>query len=113
MYLSDGNRQSVSSIDAIDGPQVSPSLPPKPPPVLYIVEAQFDCKPDNKDELAFQEGDKIAVIKVHSNDWLVRIVGTVHYLELSANFTTVYVQIFEGHEFHESQVLTFSTILFS
>ena len=73
-YLSDGNRQSVSSVDAVDGPQVSPLLPPKPPPVLYIVEAQFDCKPDNKDELPFQEGDKIAVIKVHSNDWLVRIV---------------------------------------
>ena len=76
LLLSDGNRQSVSSIDAVDGPQVSPLLPPKPPPVLYIVEAQFDCKPDNKDELAFQEGDKIAVIKVHSNDWLVRIVGS-------------------------------------
>ena len=76
-YLPDGGRQSIlvmSSSDIIDGPQVSPVLPPKPPPVLYIVEAQFDCKPDNKDELAFQEGDKIAVIKVHSNDWLVRRV---------------------------------------
>ena len=87
LLLTDGNRQSVSSIDAVDGPQVSPLLPPKPPPVLYIVEAQFDCKLDNKDELAFQEGDKIAVIKVHSNDWLVRIVGNVHYLELSMNVT--------------------------
>ena len=77
------------------------------------MEAQFDCKPDNKDELAFQEGDKIAIIKVHSNDWLVKIVGTVHYLELSANFTTVYVQIFEGRKFHVSKFLTFSTILFS
>ena len=54
----------------------------KPPPVLYIVEAQFDCKPDNKDELAFQEGDKIAVIKVHSNDWLVRIVGSCALFEI-------------------------------
>ena len=72
-YLSDGGRQSiVVTVDSTDGPQVSPLLPPKPPPVLYIVEAQFDCKPDNKDELPFQEGDKIAVIKVHSNDWLVR-----------------------------------------
>ena len=72
-YLADGGRQSsVSSIDTVDGPQVSPWLPPKPSPVLYIVEAQFDCKPDNKDELPFQEGDKIAIIKVHSNDWLVR-----------------------------------------
>ena len=72
-YFSDGGRQSILvTVDSTDGPQVSPSLPPKPAPVLYIVEVQFDCKPDNKDELAFQEGDKIAVIKVHSNDWLVR-----------------------------------------
>ena len=72
-YLSDGGRQSiVVTVDTTDGPQVSPLLPPKPPPVLYIVEAQFDCKPDNKDELAFREGDNMAVIKVHSNDRLVR-----------------------------------------
>ena len=72
-YLPDGSRYSILvTSDTTDGPQVSPLLPPKPPPVLYIVEAQFDCKPDNKDELPFQEGDKIAVIKVHSNDWLVR-----------------------------------------
>ena len=70
-YLSDGGRQSIV-VDSTDGPQVSPLLPPKPPPVLYIVEAQFDCKPDNKDDLPFQEGDKVVVVKVHSNDWLVR-----------------------------------------
>ena len=72
-YLPDGGRYSILvTSDTTDGPQVSPLLPPKPPPVLYIVEAQFDCKPHNKDELPFQEGDKLAVIKVQSNDWLVR-----------------------------------------
>ena len=107
MYLSDGNRQSVSSIDAIDGPQVSPLLPPKPPPVLYIVEAQFDCELDHNNELAFQEGNKIAVIKVHCNDWLVRIVGTVHYLELSANLLLYTYKFSRDINF---KFLTFSTI---
>ena len=85
-YSPDGSRQSVlvtSSSDTTDGPQASPLIPPKPPPVLYIVEAQFDCKPDNKDELAFQEGDKIAVIKVHSADWLVsRLCIIWNYLQV-------------------------------
>lgn len=86
-YLPDGSRQSVlaasNSNDTIDGPiTASPMLPPKPLPILYIVEAQFDCKPDNRDELAFQEGDKMAIIKVHSADWLVsRDKRTVHYSE--------------------------------
>ena len=69
---SSGTHSILVTSDTTNGPQVSPLLPPKPAPVLYIAEAQFDCKPDNKDELPFQEGDKIAVIKVHSNDWLVR-----------------------------------------
>lgn len=83
IYLPDGIKQSTlvtSNSDTIDGPHVSPVLPPKPPPVLYIVEAQFDCKPDNKDELAFQEGDKIAIIKVHTNDWLVRMIDGGLYI---------------------------------
>ncbi|XP_065898011.1 arf-GAP with SH3 domain, ANK repeat and PH domain-containing protein 2-like [Dysidea avara] len=63
------NSVALPSIDVPDGSS-SPQIPPKPPQILYRVEALYDCTPDNKDELAFQEGDKLAITKEHGNDWL-------------------------------------------
>lgn len=38
-----------------------------------MVTAQFDCDPDQLDELGFKEGDKIVVIKKLSKDWWVSV----------------------------------------
>ena len=57
------------------------SAPPRPPPVpprQAIVTALYSCSPDQPDELAFQEGDKIVIVKKHSEDWWVS-EGTIQY----------------------------------
>ena len=57
------------------------SAPPRPPPVpprQAIVTALYSCSPDQPDELAFQEGDKIVIVKKHSEDWWVS-EGAIQY----------------------------------
>ena len=53
-------------------------FPPPPQPVHQftglVVEAQFDCLPDRKDELGFREGERIVVTKKLNADWWVRSI---------------------------------------
>lgn len=36
-----------------------------------IVEAEYDCDPDHRDELGFKEGERIVVTERLNKDWLV------------------------------------------
>ena len=36
-----------------------------------IVEAEYDCDPDHRDELGFKEGERIVVTERLNKDWMV------------------------------------------
>ena len=46
-------------------------LSPLPSQTLMIVEAEYDCDPDHRDELGFKEGERIVVTERLNRDWLV------------------------------------------
>lgn len=40
-----------------------------------VVEALYDCNPDHRDELGFQDGERLIVTKKLNRDWWVSMQG--------------------------------------